>query len=464
MKNLLYFIILLPFASFSQIGINTTFPNAMLDVSATNQGILLPRVALTSALDNVTVINPQGGAIATSTMVYNTSTAGVSPNNVIPGYYYWDGSRWVSVGSDGRDWTTTGNTATNADVNFIGTTDNVDFRVRTNNTQRFNFTTNGRLRAYDNGNLTQPTYSWMGDEDTGMWRPAANTLDLATTGVSRIRVNNDGNIGIGATDTPARLTVVGNRNVPAFPNLTSNGIMRIAVNGSEGLDIGKTDGTGGFSAWIQSGFSGSSDPLSLQPLGGNVGVNVLAPTNSLHVNGTVRIVDGTQATGRVLTSNATGVASWQPISINNVVGNLAGTGINIPSTTTNFLQTGSSITLPPGRWAVNVTMLLRRTGGSAAVTPNDSSFWLRTSFSTSAAVNPAITTDIVGSFYISGNYTGSSYYSLVQGTVVINNATAGNRTYYYIAGAVEVVNTTITLENFGGAWWQENTIIAYRLN
>ncbi|MBN8565979.1 MAG: hypothetical protein J0M25_04480 [Flavobacteriales bacterium] len=464
MKNLLYFIILLPFASFSQIGINTTLPNAMLDVSATNQGILLPRVALTSALDNVTVINPQGGAIATSTMVYNTSTAGVSPNNVIPGYYYWNGSRWVAVGSDGRDWSTSGNSGTNPTNNFIGSIDDVDFRVRTNNNPRFNFSNNGRLRAYDNGIVTQPTYSWMGDEDTGVWRPAANTLDLATAGVSRIRVNSDGNVGIGATDTPARLTVLANRNVPAFPNLTSNGILRIAVNGSEGLDIGKTDGTGGFSAWIQSGFSGTADPLSLQPLGGNVGINVVAPTNSLHVNGTVRIVDGTQANGRVLTSNATGVASWQPISINNVVGNLVGTGINIPSSTTNFLQTGSSITLPPGRWAVNVTMLMRRTGGTGVATPNDSSYWLRTSFSTSALINPAITADIVGSYYVSGNYPGSSLYSLVQGTVVINNATAANRTYYYIAGAVEVINSTNTLENFGGAWWQENTIIAYRIN
>ena len=78
--------------------------------------------------------------------------------------------------------------------------------------------------------------------------------------------------------------------------------------------------------------------------------------------------------------------------------------------------------------------------------------------------NPLITGDIVGSYYVSGNYPGSSLYSLVQGTVVINNATPGNRTYYYIAGAVEVINSTNTLENFGGNWWQENTIIAYRIN
>lgn len=464
MKKFIFLLLLSPFAVLSQVGINTTNPNAMMDITSTNNGLLIPRVALLSAIDNTTVVNPQGGALVTSTLVYNTTPSGVSPDNVVEGFYYWNGTRWVAVGSDGRDWAITGNSGTNSTNNFIGTTDDVDFRVRTNDAPRFNFTNNGRLRAYDNGLVAQPTYSWMGDEDTGIWRPAANTLEFSTTGFSRIRINDTGNVGINSTITPALLTVLGTADSPSYPTATSTAILRIGVSGTEGLEIGKSGSTGSYAAWLQSGFSGSSDPLSLQPLGGNVGINIQNPSNSLHVNGTVRIVDGTQATGRVLTSNATGVASWQPISINNVIGVLPGNGINIPSTTTNFLQTGSYITLPPGRWAVNVTMLMRRTGGTGVATPNDSSYWLRTSFSTSSLINPGITADIVGSYYVSGNYPGSALYSLVQGTVVINNATAGNRTYYYIAGAVEVINSTNTLENFGGAWWQENTIIAYRIN
>ncbi len=43
----------------------------------------------------------------------------------------------------------------------------------------------------------------------------------------------------------------------------------------------------------------------------NVGINTTSPTTKLHVNGTVRIQDGTQGDGKVLTSNANGVASWQ---------------------------------------------------------------------------------------------------------------------------------------------------------
>ena len=42
-----------------------------------------------------------------------------------------------------------------------------------------------------------------------------------------------------------------------------------------------------------------------------VGIGAVAPTNELHVVGHIRMVDGNQANGKVLTSDANGVASWQ---------------------------------------------------------------------------------------------------------------------------------------------------------
>src|SRR5688500_5567296 len=44
----------------------------------------------------------------------------------------------------------------------------------------------------------------------------------------------------------------------------------------------------------------------------NVGIGTPSPTAKLHVNGTMKVVDGTQGAGKILTSDATGLASWQP--------------------------------------------------------------------------------------------------------------------------------------------------------
>jgi hypothetical protein len=69
----------------AQVGIGNTDPKATLDITSTTDGLLIPRVALTSTSDATTVVT-----LTTSELVYNTATAGTAPNNVVPGYYYWN--------------------------------------------------------------------------------------------------------------------------------------------------------------------------------------------------------------------------------------------------------------------------------------------------------------------------------------------------------------------------------------
>ncbi len=186
------------------VGIGVTTPNAALDVTSANNGFIAPRINLTALNASAPVVNPNGGgAPLAGTIVYNTATNGTAPNNVTPGYYYWDGARWVRMeggASAPTDaWTINGNAGTDPNNNFVGTTDNVDFRVRTNNALRFNFTNNGRLRAYDNGTAALPTYSWNGDDNTGIWRPAADNLAFSTNGAERMRVLADGRVVVNGT-------------------------------------------------------------------------------------------------------------------------------------------------------------------------------------------------------------------------------------------------------------------------
>jgi hypothetical protein len=84
------------FCTYAQVGINsdnsTPDNSAMLDAKSANKGFLPPRVALTAANVAGPVASPASGLF-----VYNIATSGTSPNNVVPGYYCWNGTRWVAV-------------------------------------------------------------------------------------------------------------------------------------------------------------------------------------------------------------------------------------------------------------------------------------------------------------------------------------------------------------------------------
>lgn len=153
--NFITFNCLLPTAAFSQgVAINTigavADASAMLDVNSANKGFLIPRVALTATNNASPVTNP-----ATSLLVYNTTTAGSFPNNVIQGYYYWSGSLWIMLfdGSQGA-WTLTGNGNTNPTNHFIGTTNAVDLVIKTNNTEKIRILSGGNVGI----NTTNPSF------------------------------------------------------------------------------------------------------------------------------------------------------------------------------------------------------------------------------------------------------------------------------------------------------------------
>jgi len=115
------------------IGISVPDASSRLDVSDTERGILIPRVALIATNNSSPIIS----APATSLLVYNTATSGSGSTAVSPGYYYWDGNQWVRLmDSESQDWKIHGNTGTNPTSNFIGTIDAADLQFRTGNINR----------------------------------------------------------------------------------------------------------------------------------------------------------------------------------------------------------------------------------------------------------------------------------------------------------------------------------------
>lgn len=102
MKSLFYTLVFClishSFIQAQNVGIGTATPAAKLDVVASDEGVLIPRVALSATNVAAPLTTP-----TTSELVYNTATAGTSPNNVIPGFYYWNGTQWMHL-EDGTSW------------------------------------------------------------------------------------------------------------------------------------------------------------------------------------------------------------------------------------------------------------------------------------------------------------------------------------------------------------------------
>lgn len=75
----------------AQVGIGTPTPHAsaILDVTATDKGVLIPRVAL----ENTTTVLSTGLVQEESLLVYNTAKVA----DVTPGFYYWNVNKWERI-------------------------------------------------------------------------------------------------------------------------------------------------------------------------------------------------------------------------------------------------------------------------------------------------------------------------------------------------------------------------------
>lgn len=272
-------------ATAQNIAINPTgaAPNAssMLDVASTTSGLLVPRMTL--AQRNL-IANP-----ATSLLIFQT--------NSTPGYYYNAGTpavpNWVRLYA-GDGWSTLGNVGTAAGTNFLGTTDNIALRFRTNDIQRFEISTGtaatgGHLRAFNNGTAAAPTYSFNSNTGTGMFRPGTNILGLSTAGTERMRITAAGFFGI-RNNTPAFMlhmtnggVNVGAAGMATFENSGTDGVAAFALNGTT------TNAYNAFEGGTEyNGAFGVSGVFGLHLYGGPInsyGIGVRGQSNDWQGNG-----------------------------------------------------------------------------------------------------------------------------------------------------------------------------------
>lgn len=91
LNKIIFSFCLISLTTFGQVGINTENPNSdsYLELSATDKGLLIPRLNLV-ALNNPAPLS----AHVAGMMVYNTSSSGTLENIVYPGLYINSGVSW----------------------------------------------------------------------------------------------------------------------------------------------------------------------------------------------------------------------------------------------------------------------------------------------------------------------------------------------------------------------------------
>jgi hypothetical protein len=154
-KGIVFIILVLAnnYLTAQNVGIGTPTPDAsaILEISSSNKGLLVPRLNLLSPTDVVTVPAPAVGLL-----VINLN-GNISQMPDGGGFYVWTGSSWVKLlirenGNSTTAWTTKGNTSTNASDNFLGTTDKVPLIFKINNSLAGKIDTSGSI-AFGRGAL-----------------------------------------------------------------------------------------------------------------------------------------------------------------------------------------------------------------------------------------------------------------------------------------------------------------------
>ncbi len=131
----------------------------------------------------------------------------------------------------------------------------------------------------------------------------AERLKIGNTGDITFNTNqlfvqkSTGNIGLGTITPVAKLEVVGQIKI---------------TGGSPGIGKVLSSDANGLASWVTPG----SSPWNISGLNifntndGNVGIGTASPSAKLDLLGTLKITDGTQGAGKILTSDANGLASW----------------------------------------------------------------------------------------------------------------------------------------------------------
>ncbi len=452
LTSLVILLIMLTFPAISQVAINTTgaeaAASAMLDISSTEKGMLAPRM---TTAQRTAIASPANGLL-----VYDTDTKSFW-------HYNATDSEWVQVASGELMLNDLGDAKTDGNSVFIGPysgvsnsgTDNcntsVGYEALRDVTTGFGNTALGYNGLKENTTGSRNTaigYYSMLFRETG--------VDNTAVGYAALRNNISGSMNVAIGDWSNYWGSDGSYNtyIGARSGANSSGDDNCGVGhmnmyyniGDRNTSIGNYAGYNDYDPYVPNEYSGcvligyaagsrnnSDNKLYIEnsnssyPLiGGDFS------TNQVDINGTIKITGGTPGNGKVLTSDADGLSSWQtPSTYATELNDLSdaitdGNSVFIGSNSGVSNNGTDNMNTSLGYQAVkDVTTGDCNTAlGYLCLTENTTGKWNTVIGSNSATTSNGDENTIVGSNSFRHNRTGSS--NIAMGIYVLSNNTTGN--------------------------------------
>ena len=190
------------------------------------------------------------------------------------------------------------------------------------------------------GSAAAPSYTFIGDTNTGIFSPGADTIAFSEGGVEAMRITSAGLVGIGTTSPASKL------HVESTSGAAGSAVARLTVTGTNGLEVGQEffstlvsgSTTALRSGRIYSKFDGSSYVSSRLSFQSMTTSNVLVDTMHLK-NGSVGIGTSSPNTKLAVEGSAC------EISINDTAGTIAGLRFRTSGATKGVIQADSTSNL-----------------------------------------------------------------------------------------------------------------------
>ena len=276
------------------------------DISNFNSSVsgLLPTIA--NSGDN-RVLTSTGGSVgvnAESNLTFNgnllsvTGSGSFSNNVTASGFVRSGGTSSQFLKADGSidstAYTTNVGTVTSVAALTLGTTGtDVTSTVATNTTTPVITLNIPTASASNRGVLSSTDWTTFNNKQATLSNPVTGTGTTSylpkwtsSSGIGNSLIFDNGTgVAIGTTTPNANLTVYST--IYGAPSSGNKGAFNIAFGNTNGLSLG-TYSTAPYSNYIQSmGTAGTTYPLALNPIGGNVGINTVDPSGKFHIESVV---------------------------------------------------------------------------------------------------------------------------------------------------------------------------------